>query len=91
MAYLPAPERLDTLLHGEPRYRADQLRDWLYRTPVLDATAMTNLPAALRSRLADTQFVTSGVRISSAPARAASSMNRRVTGRFTSGSSVAFS
>lgn len=31
-----------------PRYRADQLRDWLYATPVLDAGDMTNLPESLR-------------------------------------------
>jgi 23S rRNA (adenine2503-C2)-methyltransferase len=29
-----------------------QLRDWLYRTPVLEPSAMTNLPGPLRSRLA---------------------------------------
>lgn len=41
------------LLPGEPRYRVDQLRNWLYRAPVLDTAAMTNLPLALRAGLAD--------------------------------------
>ncbi len=52
MAYLPAPEDLADLLPGEPRYRADQLREWLYRHPVLTAAEMTNLPGALRESLA---------------------------------------
>ena len=51
MSYLPAPEDLGDLLEGEPPYRVDQLRDWLYRTPVMDAGDMTNLPAALRERI----------------------------------------
>lgn len=53
MAYLMAPERLEFLLPGEPGYRADQLREWLYRTPVLTTAAMTNLPLDLRADLAD--------------------------------------
>lgn len=53
MAYLTAPERLDTLLPGEPRYRADQLREWLYKAPVLETASMTNLPLELRAGLAD--------------------------------------
>ncbi len=52
MPYHLPPEELHTLLPDEPRYRADQLREWLYRQPVLDAEDMTNLPADLRSRLA---------------------------------------
>lgn len=51
MPYLHAPEELDELLGDEPSYRVDQLRDWLYRTPVLDASDMTNLPSQLRDRL----------------------------------------
>jgi 23S rRNA (adenine2503-C2)-methyltransferase len=51
--YLTDPDRLGDLLPGEPRYRADQLRAWLYETPVLDAAEMTNLPGELRERLAD--------------------------------------
>jgi adenine C2-methylase RlmN of 23S rRNA A2503 and tRNA A37 len=42
--YLPAPEELASLLPGEPRFRADQLQEWLYRSPVLSVDDMTNLP-----------------------------------------------
>jgi 23S rRNA (adenine2503-C2)-methyltransferase len=49
--YLAAPEDLATFLEGEPPYRADQLRHWLYRTPVLEAEEMTNLPARLRGEI----------------------------------------
>lgn len=51
MPYLHAPEDLDRLLVGEPSYRVDQLRRWLYNTPVLDSDDMTNLPASLRTGL----------------------------------------
>ena len=51
--YLTAPEDLDALLDGEPPYRARQLRDWLYRTPVLGVDLMTNLPGSLRDRIGD--------------------------------------
>jgi 23S rRNA (adenine2503-C2)-methyltransferase len=51
MPYLEAPENLGAILEGEPQYRADQLRDWLYKTPVLRPAAMTNLPASIRDRL----------------------------------------
>lgn len=53
MSYLVDPRELGTLLPGEPAFRAEQLHDWLYRTPVLDADAMTNLPKELRARLSD--------------------------------------
>ena len=53
MAYLTNPEDLGDLLEGEPAYRVDQLRSWLYQTPVLDARDMTNLPGELRERLSD--------------------------------------
>lgn len=36
---------------GEPRYRAKQLYDWIYRQAVQDVQQMTNLPAALRQKL----------------------------------------
>ena len=49
--YLVAPEQLGGLLEDEPAYRSDQLRDWLYRTPVLSADRMTNLPGSVRDRL----------------------------------------
>ena len=48
MPYLHQPEDLGELLVGEPAYRVDQLRDWLYKTPVLKAGDMTNLPADIR-------------------------------------------
>lgn len=53
MPYLRAPEELGDLAEGEPAYRVDQLRDWLYRTPVLSADDMTNLPQSLREELID--------------------------------------
>lgn len=53
MPYLKAPEALGELLEDEPSYRADQLRDWLYRTPVLHASDMTNLPTGLRAKIED--------------------------------------
>jgi 23S rRNA (adenine2503-C2)-methyltransferase len=46
--YLLAPEDLGSLLEGEPGYRVSQLRDWLYKTPVLSAVDMTNLPIHVR-------------------------------------------
>lgn len=38
---------------GEPRYRAGQLCEWVYKKRVADFTAMSNMPAALRTRLAE--------------------------------------
>jgi 23S rRNA (adenine2503-C2)-methyltransferase len=52
-AYQTQPEELSELTPGEPRYRADQLRRWLYRHPVLTPDGMTNLPATLRESLRD--------------------------------------
>jgi 23S rRNA (adenine2503-C2)-methyltransferase len=37
---------------GEPRFRADQVWRWLYRSLVSDPERMNNLPARLRARLA---------------------------------------
>lgn len=51
MLYLTEPERLGELLPDEPRYRTDQLREWLYLNPVLHAEEMTNLPKSLRERI----------------------------------------
>ena len=51
MPYLLAPEELGVLVGDGPDYRVDQLRDWLYRTPVLDAQDMTNLPGDLREKV----------------------------------------
>ncbi len=36
---------------GEPAFRAQQVYNWIYRHLVREFSAMTNLPAALRSRL----------------------------------------
>jgi 23S rRNA (adenine2503-C2)-methyltransferase len=49
--YLHPPERLGELLGEEPPYRLDQLREWLYKSPVLSSQDMTNLPAGLRERI----------------------------------------
>jgi 23S rRNA (adenine2503-C2)-methyltransferase len=38
---------------GEPRYRAGQVWEWLYRKLAADPAQMTNLPRALRQRLAE--------------------------------------
>ena len=51
--YLLAPEDLGGLLGDEPAYRTDQLTRWLYRTPVLDADRMSNLPEHVRALLRD--------------------------------------
>ncbi|HJR91755.1 MAG TPA: 23S rRNA (adenine(2503)-C(2))-methyltransferase RlmN [Acidimicrobiia bacterium] len=52
MPYLTHPDALADALAAEPAYRAEQLRAWLYRTPVLDPADMTNLPSGLREELA---------------------------------------
>jgi 23S rRNA (adenine2503-C2)-methyltransferase len=51
LPYLRDPEDLEGLVGEGPAYRVDQLRRWLYETPVLHAGDMTNLPASLRDRL----------------------------------------
>jgi 23S rRNA (adenine2503-C2)-methyltransferase len=51
--YLTPPEDLGELLPGEPRFRTDQLREWLYQHPVMTTAEMTNLPGAVRERFAD--------------------------------------
>jgi 23S rRNA (adenine2503-C2)-methyltransferase len=50
--YQPTRDELAALLGGEPRYRVDQVWDGLYRQ-FLAPEAMTNVPKALRGRLAD--------------------------------------
>ena len=52
MLYLHDPDALAELLGDHPGYRADQLRSWLYDTPVFDPADMTNLPSDLRDGLA---------------------------------------
>lgn len=49
--YLIEPEALGDLLPGEPRYRVDQLRRWLYHRPVLATDQMSNIPEPVRRRL----------------------------------------
>ena len=48
-------DQLKTLLNdwGEPGYRAGQIEAWLYQRYAADISEMTNLPAALRRRLAE--------------------------------------
>lgn len=53
MLYLTPPEELGTLLENQPSFRADQLREWLYRNPVASTEEMTNLPSELRQQLTD--------------------------------------
>lgn len=52
--YLVAADQLHELFGvGAPAFRARQLREWLYRHPVLDPQEMTNLPGRFRDGLAD--------------------------------------
>mgnify|MGYP003694253827 CR=1 FL=1 len=39
---------------GEPAYRAKQIADWIYQKRVSSFEAMTDLPEAMRKRLAET-------------------------------------
>ncbi|MGZ4766759.1 MAG: 23S rRNA (adenine(2503)-C(2))-methyltransferase RlmN, partial [Ilumatobacteraceae bacterium] len=50
--YQPSREQLTSLLHGEPRYRLDQIWQGLYQQYSAPAE-MTNLPKALRAKLAE--------------------------------------
>ena len=56
MPYQLAPEELATLVGDQPRYRTDQLRSWLYDTPVLSPEQMTNLPGDVRERLGESHW-----------------------------------
>lgn len=51
--YMVPPEDLNKLLPDQPSYRADQLRHWLYRQPVLRADSMTNLPLDVRDLIGE--------------------------------------
>ena len=57
---LPLPEltRWVTQELGEPKYRAGQLYHWLHKKQVSAFEEMSNLPAPLRQRLAQTAFIT---------------------------------
>jgi 23S rRNA (adenine2503-C2)-methyltransferase len=50
--YTPDREELAELLHGEPRYRLDQVWDGLY-TQLAAPADISNVPKALRQRLVD--------------------------------------
>lgn len=50
-AYQLDPDELEQLTTGQPSYRANQLRQWLYEHPVLESAEMTNLPGGLREDL----------------------------------------
>jgi 23S rRNA (adenine2503-C2)-methyltransferase len=45
---------------GEPAFRARQVWEWLYRGYAADFEAMSNLPLALRNRLAETAVLQNG-------------------------------
>lgn len=51
--YTTSPDELGELFADEPRYRTDQLVEWLYRHPVMSASDMTNLPLSMRSQIAE--------------------------------------
>lgn len=46
------------LASGEPRYRARQLADWLYKKSAATVDELTNLPAAWRDHLSNTALLT---------------------------------
>ena len=56
-----SPESLAAWLKeaGEPAFRAAQILEWVWKKKVTSYDAMTNLPAALRAKLADTFRLTS--------------------------------
>jgi 23S rRNA (adenine2503-C2)-methyltransferase len=51
LSLTPADYRGLAAAWGEPRFRGEQLVDWIFKRRVLTTAAMTNLPAALRQRL----------------------------------------
>ncbi len=52
--YLFDPGSLEEVVGvGEPTFRSRQLREWLYKNPVLHARDMTNLPEGFRRALTD--------------------------------------
>jgi 23S rRNA (adenine2503-C2)-methyltransferase len=54
--YQTEPELLSELVGDDPPYRADQLRSWLYSTPVMSPGAMTNLPGDVRDKLGESHW-----------------------------------
>ena len=52
--YLLDPDHLEGIVGADaPSFRSRQLREWLYRNPVLHSRDMTNLPGGLRRALSD--------------------------------------
>ncbi|MCW5880684.1 MAG: 23S rRNA (adenine(2503)-C(2))-methyltransferase RlmN [Anaerolineae bacterium] len=53
------PAELEALMAalGEPRFRARQVWDWLYRQLATDFDAMTSLPKSLRAQLAESAVI----------------------------------
>jgi 23S rRNA (adenine2503-C2)-methyltransferase len=51
--YVTDPDDLGTLFPDEPKYRTDQLTEWLYAHPVLSTDDMTNLPKRMRDQIAE--------------------------------------
>lgn len=49
--YTTSPEALGDLFTDEPRYRTDQLIEWLYAHPVMSADDMLNLPKSMRDQI----------------------------------------
>ncbi len=45
---------------GQPGFRAKQIVEWVWRRGVTEFAAMTNLPAAMRTQLAETATILSG-------------------------------
>ena len=56
---LPLPELARWVVQdlGEPKYRAKQLYTWLHKKQVTTLEEMTDLPLALRQKLAETAFI----------------------------------
>lgn len=54
-----SPEDLERLLvgWGEPAYRARQIMEWMFQRGAKDFSEMTNLPLALRDRLAKKAYI----------------------------------
>lgn len=58
IARLPEEWTAELTALGEPKYRALQIFRWIHRRGELDATKMTDLPLAMRERLAGAGLVT---------------------------------
>ncbi len=47
---------------GQPAYRARQVWEWIYKSHVIDFAVMRNLPAALRTQLAEVAAISAAHR-----------------------------